>query len=1064
MKSFPVFIVGTLSLLLGPPPVVALDPTLDISQYAHATWKVSEGFAKGAIRQIAQTPDGYLWLGTEYGLLRFDGARAFPWEPPAGKHLPNEDVRGLIAGRDGTLWLGTGFGLASWKDSSFTIYPELDGYDVYTLFEDHEGTAWAAGVKWGDLSAPGKLCAIQSGDTHCYGSDGRFGFGVTSLQEDSQGSLWLCAANGLWRWSPGQPKQFAWPAVMYAGLSNRVLTCAIHAMVEGDAGELDIGAYQGVVRFSNGKMEAYPLPSSLPILSQTTLLRDREGSLWIGSRDAGLVHVHQGKVDVYTQADGLSGNWVQSLFEDREGNIWVATRDGIDRFREYAIPTISVKQGLSSKNVYCVLAAKDGSVWLGTSDGLNRWKDGKNTVYRARAVRAGRPGIARDGNRGEPRGNSVTSPSQPEFHEVITNGLPDNRIDSLYQDSKGRIWISTIGGLAYFESDRFFSLSGGPSIPSNPLAGDKSGNLWTTDHFKGLLRLREGKLVETIPWAKLGLRGALGNPLATDSVNGGLWIGSWNGGVVYFRDGKVLQSYGPDSGLGGGRVNSLQLDSSGAVWAATDGGLSRIKNGTAITLNSKNGLPCNAAHDLLEDDAHSFWLYTACGLVRIARAELDPWEADPTRRIDVTVFGVADGVRIRQGIYNPAPRCAKTADGRLWFLPFDGALVVDPNHLPTNRLPPAVHIERLIANGQIHEPARGLRLPPRVYDLVIDYTALSMMVPEKVRFRFMLEGQDRDWREAVNVRHVEYSNLLPGAYRFRVTACNNSGVWNETGDTLEFSIAPAYYQTAWFYASCVAAFLAMLWGLHWLRLYQVRREFNAQLDGRVDERLRVARELHDTLLQSFHASLIRMQAARNIFDRRPEKAVQSLDAAITMAEGAVAEGRDAIQNLRAQPAGEGDLAQLLTAAGQELAHSGEAPENPPVFRLTVEGERRDLEPLLQDEVYRIARELLRNAFRHAQAGRIEAEIRYESRHLRVHVRDDGKGIDPEVLKAGGRAGHWGLPGMRERVDRFGGKLEFWSEAGAGTEAVLTVPAAAAYANSNGGAFSFLRRKLWIHER
>ena len=227
---------------------------------------------------------------------------------------------------------------------------------------------------------------------------------------------------------------------------------------------------------------------------------------------------------------------------------------------------------------------------------------------------------------------------------------------------------------------------------------------------------------------------------------------------------------------------------------------------------------------------------------------------------------------------------------------------------------------------------------------------------------------------------------------------------------------------------------------------------------RVEERTRIARELHDTLLQSFQASLIQMQAARNVFARRPEKAVQSLDDAITMAAGAVAEGRNAIQDLRVHPASGGDLAQLLTAVGQELAHSEEAPENPPVFRVTVEGERQDLEPLLQDEVYRIARELLRNAFRHAQAGRIEAEIRYESRQLRVHVRDDGKGIDPEVLKAGGRAGHWGLPGMRERADRFGGKLEFWSEAGAGTEAVLTVPAAVAYGSSNGGPFSFLRRK------
>jgi signal transduction histidine kinase len=357
-----------------------------------------------------------------------------------------------------------------------------------------------------------------------------------------------------------------------------------------------------------------------------------------------------------------------------------------------------------------------------------------------------------------------------------------------------------------------------------------------------------------------------------------------------------------------------------------------------------------------------------------------------------------------------------------------------------------------------------MRLPANVRSLRIEYTPLSLVAPEKVHFKYKLEGQNPNWHEVINERQVTYTNLSPKKYRFRVIASNNSGVWNETGDTLEFSIAPAYYQTAWFYASCVAAFLAMLWGLYRLRLYQIRREFNAQLDGRVEERMRVARELHDTLLQSFQASVILMQAARNIFERRPEKAVQSLDKAITTAAGAVAEGRSAIQDLRVHPAGEADLPQLFTAAGQELAHSGEAPGNPPAFAVTVEGERQNLQPLLQDEVYRITRELLRNAYRHAQAGRIEVEIRYESRHLRVHVRDDGKGIDAEILKAGGSTGHWGLPGMRERANQFGGKLEFWSEAGAGTEAVLTVPAAAAYANSNGGAFSFLRRKLWIHER
>jgi len=321
----------------------------------------------------------------------------------------------------------------------------------------------------------------------------------------------------------------------------------------------------------------------------------------------------------------------------------------------------------------------------------------------------------------------------------------------------------------------------------------------------------------------------------------------------------------------------------------------------------------------------------------------------------------------------------------------------------------------------------GGRLPPLVRNIAIDFIALSLSAPEKNRYRFKLEGWDPDWRDTLNEYRLEYSNLPPRHYRFRVIACNNSGVWNETGDTLEFSVAPAYYETSWFIALCIAAGLATLWGLHRLRLYQLAREFAAQ----TEERTRIARELHDTLLQSFQASLIRMQAARNLLSRRPDEAGEGLARAIEMAAGAIAEGRNAIQGLRAEPVSKGDIAQMLTQAGQELAHTDEAPDHPPVFRVTVEGERQHLDPLLQDEVYRTARELLRNAFRHAQAARIEVEIRYESRQFRVHVRDDGKGIDPAIVKAGGRAGHWGMPGMRERVDRLGGKLEFWSEAGAG---------------------------------
>jgi signal transduction histidine kinase len=294
-------------------------------------------------------------------------------------------------------------------------------------------------------------------------------------------------------------------------------------------------------------------------------------------------------------------------------------------------------------------------------------------------------------------------------------------------------------------------------------------------------------------------------------------------------------------------------------------------------------------------------------------------------------------------------------------------------------------------------------------------------------------------------------------------SCLRAAVSWATGASFDFSIDPAYYQTRWFQASCVGAFLTLLWALYRFRLHQIARGFSVRLEERVDERTRIARELHDTLLQSFQGSLIQMQAARNLFSRRPEQAVQTLDDAVIMAEGAIAESRDAIQDLRSQPAAQGDLAQLLTVAGQDLARSDvrnrEANGNPVIFRVTVKGERQYLDPHLQEEAYRIARELLRNAFHHAHARHIEAEIRYDERLFRVRIRDDGKGIEPETLKAGGRAGHWGLPGMRERAKRIGAQLSFWSAAGAGTEVELSIPSSAAYgASRRAGRFQLLRKK------
>jgi signal transduction histidine kinase/ligand-binding sensor domain-containing protein len=984
-----------------------LNPGLDLNQYAHKSWTIREGFLKGIATSIAQTPDGYLWLGTEFGLLRFDGVRPVPWSPPGPERLPSSLIYRLLAARDGTLWIGTDSGLASWSGATLTRYPQLDQWYVQALIEGHDGAIWVAASQ----RLRGRVCVVRAGAVQCEDSAaGR----ILALYEDTAARLWAGGEFGLWRWRPGPPAQH------FKGAE-------VHDLGTTADGQLLVATSSGLWRMVGGRTERYAIRGAGESLSGKRLLRDRDGGMWVGTTGQGLFHLHQARIDRFSRSDGLSSDPIMDLFEDREGNVWVATAGGIDRFGGLPVTTLSAKQGLSNGSVWSVLAARDGTVWLAGPNGLDRWSNGQVKTF----------GKA--------------------------DGLPEQPTQSLLQDGRGRIWAASSDGLAYFENGRFAAAARLPVGTKYAIVADRAGDIWLSQN-QGLARLTGGRVVEQFPWSALSSDAAAW-VLAADLERGGLWLGfASSAGVAYFKDGQIRESYTAALGLGEGRVTDLQVDRDGTLWASTYGGLSLIRSGTVATLSIKNGLPCNTVYWRMEANDHSNWLYSPCGLVRLAPGELDGWAADPKRKIRTTVFDGSDGVVTRATPGSVSPRVAKDADGTIWLVGSEGISVFDPAHLPTNKLPPPVHIESLIADDKPYPLKPGMRLPANVHTLRIEYTALSLVAPEKIHFKYKLEGQNKNWHELINERQVTYTNLGPRNYRFRVIACNNSGVWNETGDTLEFSIAPAWNQTTWFYASCVIALLAMLWGLYRLRLYQIAREFNAQLDGRVDERLRVARELHDTMLQSFQAALIQMQAAYNIFGRRPEKAGESLEKAINTAAGAIAEGRGAIQDLRLHAAGGGDLVQLITTAGQELARSEEASGNPPVLGVTVEGARRDVAPLIQDEVYRIARELLRNAFHHAEAGRIEVEIRYDSRQLRLHVRDDGKGIDSEVLRAGGRSGHYGLPGMRERANRFGGKLDFWSEAGAGTEAVLTVPAAVAYGGSNGGRFAFLRRKLWIHER
>jgi ligand-binding sensor domain-containing protein len=799
-------------LLACSPYAFALNPALDVNQYAHTAWKIRDGFTRGVINSIAQTPDGYLWLGTEFGLLRFDSVRNVTWQPPPDQHLPSSEILKLLVEADGTLWIGTRAGLASWRGGKLTQYPELAGQPISALLEDHEGSVWAGGIG----IPTGRLCAIQKGSVRCYGEDRSFGFGVHSLHEH-KGNLWAGAASGLWRWTPDPPKFYPIPD----------LVGGVPALIEGDKGLLYIALRSGIKQLVDGKLKPYSLPAGTQF-NPYRLLRDREGGLWIGTLGQGLVHVHQGRTDVFTSADGLSGERITNLFEDREGNIWVSTGDGLDRFRDFAVPTISSKQGLSNGDVYSVLAARDGSVWVATADALSRWNDGEIAVYR------------------KTTGSLLTRAAQQHtVHEVRDRRLPDGDFGSLFQDDRGRIWVSTLRGVAYFEDGRFIPVSSVPRQIVRAMAEEGAGNLWIADQDQGLLGLFGKSVVERIPWTKLG-RKDFASALIPDRVRGGLWLGFYQGGVAYFKDAQVRASYAAATGLGPGVVNHLRLDRDGTLWASTDGGLSRMKNGRVATLTNKNGLPCDTVHWSMEDESYSFWLYTTCGLVRIARPELDAWVADPRHNIKTSVFDSSDGVRSISHLPGFSPVVAKSLDGKLWFRTADGVSVVDPRHLPFNKLPPPVQVETVKVNGKELAAADRIEFSHGSNDLEIDYTALSFTNPERVRFRYKLEGKDADWQDVGTRRQAYYGGLAPRKYRFRVMACNNDGVWNEAGASWNFNIVPAYYQTYWFQGLCLFAAAGLLWLLYRLRLRQITARVNLLYNERLGERTRIARDLHDT--------------------------------------------------------------------------------------------------------------------------------------------------------------------------------------------------------------------------
>jgi len=753
-------------------------------------------------------------------------------------------------------------------------------------------------------------------------------------------------------------------------------------------------------------------------LEVCTLLIDRQGSLWVGTLNQGLYRIHGTDVDHFGSANGLTSDSVNQLFEDQEGSLWVATTKGLDMLRDLPVTTFSTSEGVSEDAIESVLATRDGTVWIGS--------------------------------------NHLQALVKGSISPELGKRLPGNFVTSLLEDHTGRLWVGTDEALwtreggknnGIFRQIQIKRADGSAIGIIWGLTEDSEHNIWVEAH-RSLIRIRDLTVREQFPQPPI----PLAQKLAPDPQSG-IWLGLVSGDMARFRSGMTEIFTFPNHP--NTVVKALFAASDGSILGATEFGVVAWKSGKQQVLSARNGLPCDDVNMLNSDDQSDLWLYSACGLVEVPKEEMQRWWREPEAKLKTRVFDALDGVQPGLSHYSGS---SKGPDGRLWFANNSVAQTIDPAHLTGNTVLPPVHITGIVADRKSYPLLETLKLPALSRDLEIDYTALSFAAPKKVLFRYMLEGHDAGWQAPGTRRQAFYNDLPPKMYRFRVIACNNDGVWNERGASLDFSIAPAYYQTIWFKLLCAATFLAMLWALYLLRLQQLRHQFTIGLEARVNERTRVARELHDTLLQSFQGAVFQFQAARKLLLRNADNAMQVIDEAIQAAEEGITEGRAAIQDLRPEPAAQRDLPELLKATGRELADAHQSSGNAPTFGVVVEGRQQDLPPMFQDEVYRISREIIRNAFAHAAASHIEVEIRYDRDQLRVRIRDDGKGIDFKILEDGGQPGHWGISGMRERAQRIGARLDFWSEMGAGTEVQLTIPGAIVYRkHRDGHRFRLFRR-------
>lgn len=976
-----------LSVAAGP--TWAVDSGRTISQYGHSAWRVQDGLFIGSPNAITQTADGYMWIATENGLVRFDGVHFTPWSSPDGSKLPSSNIRNLLSARDGTLWVATAAGLSRWHNGVLANFVH-DPSTFEPLVESRDGTIWTTREE-SIGSGVATVCQVTAAGMQCSSNSDAIASGIPlAMAEDTSGNLWLGTQGALIRWRPGSPQVYAPPALAsHAGIG-------ISTIASDPDGELWVGMALrgrglGLQKFNEGVWKPFIVPGfdSSALLVQTVLV-DRHRAVWIGTYDDGIYRIVGKRVEHFGSRDGLSGDNVRRFAEDREGNLWVTTLRGIDCFHDVRMASFSKRDGITVTELDAVAAAHNGAVWIGGAEGLN----------------------------------SLRSDSVSAIHPPT--GVPGNQYTALLEDHAGQLWTGIDNSLWTYADGRFHRITrqnGTDTGMIADLAEDVDHDIWaeSVGPPRSLLRVRGLKVVEEIPTSLVP--GA--HTIAADPESG-IWLGLLDGDMARFRHGN-LERFKFEHKLPS-HVVQIAAAPDGSVLGATPMGLIGWRAGVQGTLTQKNGLPCDAIFAFIWDRHDALWLYAQCGLIQIPAASMQSWWKDPNTQVSMRVFDAFDGVQPEGAPFRSA---ARSSDGRLWFVNLSLLQMIDPEQLAGNLLPPPVYIEAIVADRHSYPAQDGLHLPALSRNLEIDYTALSFMAPQKMHFRYKLEGRDSEWQESGSRRQAFYTDLRPGSYRFRVTASNNDDVWNTAGATLKFNVAPAWYQTYWFWLACLLALAIAATAAYRWRMRQVFKSYTARFDERLAERTRLARELHDTLLQTVQGS--KMVADAALHSRKDSDHVRNEFERVSAWLGqAIEEARAALNSLRTSTTETNDLASSLRRATQDCRIHAQMEV---VF--SVVGNAKDIHPIVRDEIYRIGYEAIRNACTHSMGGRVEVTLEY-AQDLVLRVTDNGVGIDPQVLDAG-KSGHFGLQGMRERAARIGGHMTIRSSAASGTEVCLVVP-------------------------